>query len=46
MARKDVRLMLEEGAQYGVLPRIAEFFDRAIADGHGAEDVGASAALH
>jgi 3-hydroxyisobutyrate dehydrogenase len=49
MARKDVRLMLEEGARhhvtYDVLPRIAEFFDRAIAAGHGAQDVGAVAAL-
>jgi 3-hydroxyisobutyrate dehydrogenase len=48
MARKDVRLMLEEGARHGVhydvLPQIAEFFDRAIAAGHGAEDVGAVAA--
>jgi 3-hydroxyisobutyrate dehydrogenase len=44
MARKDVRLMLEEGARhgvaYGVLPQIAAFFDRAIAAGHGAQDVG------
>jgi 3-hydroxyisobutyrate dehydrogenase len=50
MARKDVRLMLEEGARHGVhydvLPDIAAFFDRAIAAGHGAEDVGAVAALH
>jgi 3-hydroxyisobutyrate dehydrogenase len=49
MARKDVRLMLEEGARHGVhydvLPDIAAFFDRAIAAGHGAEDVGAVAAL-
>ena len=49
MARKDVRLMLEEGARHGasfeVLPQIATFFDRAIAAGHGAEDVGAVAAL-
>jgi 3-hydroxyisobutyrate dehydrogenase len=49
MARKDVRLMLEEGARHGVrydvLPDIAHFFDRAIAAGHGAEDVGAVAAV-
>jgi 3-hydroxyisobutyrate dehydrogenase len=49
MARKDVRLMLEEGARHGVhydvLPQIAQFFDRAITAGHGAEDVGAVAAL-
>jgi 3-hydroxyisobutyrate dehydrogenase len=49
MARKDVRLMLEEGALHGVhydvLPQIAAFFDRAIAAGHGAQDVGAVAAL-
>jgi 3-hydroxyisobutyrate dehydrogenase len=49
MARKDVRLMLEEaerhGARYEVLPQIAQFFDRAIAAGHGAQDVGAVAAL-
>jgi 3-hydroxyisobutyrate dehydrogenase len=48
MARKDVRLMLEEGARHGVtydvLPQIAAFFDRAIAAGHGAEDVGVVAA--
>jgi 3-hydroxyisobutyrate dehydrogenase len=49
MARKDVRLMLEEGALHGVhydvLPHIAAFFDRGIAAGHGAQDVGAVAAL-
>ena len=49
MARKDVRLMLEEGALHGVhfntLPQIADFFDAAIAAGHGASDVGAVAAL-
>jgi 3-hydroxyisobutyrate dehydrogenase-like beta-hydroxyacid dehydrogenase len=49
MARKDVRLMLEEaerhGARYEILPHIAQFFDRAIAAGHGAQDVGAVAAL-
>jgi 3-hydroxyisobutyrate dehydrogenase len=49
MARKDVRLMLEEGAlhgaNFGVLPHIAQFFDRAIGAGHGNEDVGAVAAV-
>jgi 3-hydroxyisobutyrate dehydrogenase len=49
MARKDVRLMLEEaqlhGAHLSVLPAIADFFDRGIAEGHGSEDVGAVAAL-
>jgi 3-hydroxyisobutyrate dehydrogenase len=49
MARKDVRLMLEEGALHGVhydvLPQIAAFFDRGIAAGYGAQDVGAVAAL-
>jgi 3-hydroxyisobutyrate dehydrogenase len=45
MARKDVRLMLEEGAlhgvSYGVLPQVAAAFDQAIAAGHGSEDMGA-----
>jgi len=49
MARKDVRLMLEEaqlhGAHLNVLPAIADFFDRGISAGHGAQDVGAVAAL-
>jgi hypothetical protein len=44
-----VRLMLEEGARHGVhydvLPQIAKFFDRAIAAGHGAQDLGAVAVL-
>jgi 3-hydroxyisobutyrate dehydrogenase len=48
MARKDVRLMLEEGARAGtafkVLPQIAAVMDAAIAAGHGSEDVGAIAA--
>jgi hypothetical protein len=30
---------------YDVLPEIATFFDRAIAAGHGAQDVGAVAAI-
>src|SRR5450432_404484 len=45
MARKDVRLMLEEGAlhgvNYGVLPQVAAAFDRAIANGHASDDMGA-----
>ncbi|GAC1413818.1 MAG: NAD(P)-dependent oxidoreductase [Candidatus Velthaea sp.] len=49
MARKDVRLMLEEGAlhavHYDVLPSIAQLFDKGIEAGHGSEDVGAVAAL-
>jgi 3-hydroxyisobutyrate dehydrogenase len=49
MARKDVRLMLEEGARHGahfnVLPEIAALFDRGIAAGHGGDDVGVVAAL-
>lgn len=48
MARKDVRLMLEEGSRHGVtfdiLPQIAELFDRTIAAGHGSQDVGVIAA--
>jgi hypothetical protein len=34
-----------EACGYDVLPGIAAFFDRALAAGHGAEDVGAAAAL-
>jgi 3-hydroxyisobutyrate dehydrogenase len=49
MARKDVRLMLEEGALHGVhfstLPHIADAFDAVIAAGHGKEDVGVVAAV-
>lgn len=45
MARKDVRLMIEEAERHGtalnVLPSIAAFFDRAIEKGHGKEDVAA-----
>jgi 3-hydroxyisobutyrate dehydrogenase len=44
MARKDVRLMLEEAARNGetlsVLPEIASFFDSYVKAGHGNEDVG------
>jgi 3-hydroxyisobutyrate dehydrogenase len=49
MARKDVRLMVEEaqryGVQLGVMPAIAAVFDDAIARGYGAEDSGAIAKL-
>jgi 3-hydroxyisobutyrate dehydrogenase-like beta-hydroxyacid dehydrogenase len=46
MARKDMRLMIEAaGAQpMVVLPAIAEAMDRAIANGHGQDDLGAIAA--
>jgi 3-hydroxyisobutyrate dehydrogenase-like beta-hydroxyacid dehydrogenase len=46
MARKDMRLMLEAaGAQpMVVLPAIAKAMDRAIANGHGQDDLGAIAA--
>jgi 3-hydroxyisobutyrate dehydrogenase len=47
MARKDVRLMLETagaaGRELAVLPAIARLLDAALADGHGAEDLGAVA---
>ncbi|GAC1535617.1 MAG: NAD(P)-dependent oxidoreductase [Candidatus Velthaea sp.] len=49
MARKDVRLMLEEGAlhgvRYDVLPSIAQLFDKGIEAGHGRDDVGAVVAV-
>jgi 3-hydroxyisobutyrate dehydrogenase len=42
MARKDARLMMEEGDRRGVplamLPAIAATMDRYIAEGHGKED--------
>jgi 3-hydroxyisobutyrate dehydrogenase len=46
MARKDVRLMLEAAADQPlvVLPAIARRMDEAIANGHGADDLGAIAA--
>jgi 3-hydroxyisobutyrate dehydrogenase len=46
MARKDMRLMIEAaGAQpMVVLPAIAHAMDRAIAQGHGREDLGSIAA--
>jgi 3-hydroxyisobutyrate dehydrogenase len=44
MARKDVRLMLEEAGRNGetlaVLPQIAAFFDAYVKAGHGNQDVG------
>lgn len=49
MARKDVRLVLEEAArhdtQLSVLPQIAALFDRGIAAGRGADDMGVIAAM-
>ena len=49
MARKDVRLMIEEAQRHGselsVLPAIASFFDRYLEAGHGAQDVGVVATL-
>jgi len=46
MARKDMRLMIEAAAAHPmvVLPAIAEAMDRAIANGHGQDDLGAIAA--
>jgi 3-hydroxyisobutyrate dehydrogenase len=48
MARKDMRLMLEAaergGSRLEVLPAMAAQFDRALAEGHGHEDVGVIAA--
>jgi 3-hydroxyisobutyrate dehydrogenase len=46
MARKDMRLMLEAGAgqPMTVLPSIAGAMDKAIAKGHGKDDLGAIAA--
>jgi 3-hydroxyisobutyrate dehydrogenase len=44
MARKDVRLMIEEAARHGetlaVLPQIASVFDTYVKAGHGNQDVG------
>lgn len=40
MARKDVRLMTEVGAELFVLPAVAQLLDRAIAAGHGSDDCG------
>ena len=46
MARKDMRLMIEaaDAQPMVVLPAIAEAMDRAIANGHGQDDLGAIAA--
>jgi 3-hydroxyisobutyrate dehydrogenase len=46
MARKDMRLMIEAAGAHPmvVLPAIAEAMDRAIANGHGQDDLGAIAA--
>ena len=46
MARKDMRLMIEAAGRQPmiVLPAIAEAMDRAIARGHGHDDLGAIAA--
>jgi 3-hydroxyisobutyrate dehydrogenase len=47
MARKDVRLMIEEaargGVELGVMPGVAALFDAAIARGDGALDAAAAA---
>jgi len=44
MARKDLRLMVEEAARHratlDVLPAVGSLFDRYIAAGHGSEDAG------
>ncbi|BDE06737.1 3-hydroxyisobutyrate dehydrogenase [Vulcanimicrobium alpinum] len=44
MARKDLRLMMDEAARHGekldVVPAVATLMDRYIAAGHGSEDVG------
>jgi 3-hydroxyisobutyrate dehydrogenase-like beta-hydroxyacid dehydrogenase len=49
MARKDVRLMIEEagrhGVELGIMPAVAAVFDEAIARGYGAQDSGAIARL-
>jgi 3-hydroxyisobutyrate dehydrogenase-like beta-hydroxyacid dehydrogenase len=46
MARKDIRLMIEAAGDQPLvaLPAIAQAMDRAIAKGHGREDLGAIAA--
>jgi 3-hydroxyisobutyrate dehydrogenase len=49
MARKDLRLMVEEAARHGVelavVPAVAALFDAAIARGDGAQDASAAAKL-
>jgi 3-hydroxyisobutyrate dehydrogenase len=48
MARKDLRLMIDEAARHGekldVVPAVAALCDRYLAAGHGSEDVGVIAA--
>jgi 3-hydroxyisobutyrate dehydrogenase len=46
MARKDIRLMIEAAGNHPLvaLPAIAQAMDKAIAKGHGREDLGAIAA--
>lgn len=50
MARKDIRLMIEEAGRHNVtldtLPTIAGVLDRAIAAGHGRDDMGAIASKY
>lgn len=45
MARKDLRLMMETCDQLQIVPAIAQLLDRAIAEGHGQEDVGVIAEI-
>jgi 3-hydroxyisobutyrate dehydrogenase len=49
MARKDIRLMIEEAARHGgelaVMPAVAALLDSAIARGEGAMDVSAAARI-
>lgn len=45
MARKDLRLMMETSDQLQIIPAIAQLLDRAIAEGHGQEDVGVIAEI-
>jgi 3-hydroxyisobutyrate dehydrogenase-like beta-hydroxyacid dehydrogenase len=45
MARKDMRLMMEACSVLQVVPAVAALLDRAIAEGHGSEDVGSIAAV-
>ena len=44
MARKDLRLMIEEAGRHqttlAVLPAVGALFDRYLAAGHGSEDAG------
>jgi 3-hydroxyisobutyrate dehydrogenase len=50
MARKDVRLMIEEagrnGTQLAIMPSVAALLDAGIARGDGAKDVAAAASLN